>query len=52
MARLPAAALEQFGVQGLTEFTILLGFYAMLAFNLNAFDTDLSVECIELVLPV
>ncbi len=32
------SALSLFGIEGLTEFTALLGYYAMLAFTLNAFD--------------
>ena len=35
------AALAQFGVLGLTELTNLLGCYAMLAFNVNAFGVEL-----------
>ena len=31
-------ALEQFGVRGLAELTTLMGYYAMLAFNINAFE--------------
>ena len=46
------AALEQFGIQGLTELTMLMGFYAMLAFNLNAFDVDLPDQRTEPILPV
>ena len=32
------AALAQFGVRGLAELTSLMGYYAMLAFNINAFE--------------
>ena len=46
------AAQEQFGVQGLVELTILMGYYGLLAFNCNAFDTDLVPERAELILPV
>ncbi len=34
------AALEQFGVRDLVQLTILMGYYGLLAFKLNAFDTD------------
>jgi 4-carboxymuconolactone decarboxylase len=46
------AALEQFGVQGLAELTMLMGFYGMLAFHVNAFDVDLPAERTEPLLPV
>jgi 4-carboxymuconolactone decarboxylase len=46
------AALEQFGVQGLVELTLLIGNYAMLALAINAFDTDLPPERSEPLLPV
>jgi 4-carboxymuconolactone decarboxylase len=45
-------AVEQFGVQGLAELTMLMGFYAMLAFNVNAFDVDLPEQRTEPILPV
>jgi 4-carboxymuconolactone decarboxylase len=45
-------ALEQFGVQGLAELTMLMGFYGMLAFHVNAFDVDLPGERVEPLLPV
>ena len=32
------AALAQFGVRGLAEMTSLMGYYALLAFNINAFE--------------
>ena len=32
-------ALGQFGVRGLAELTTLMGYYALLAFNINAFET-------------
>lgn len=35
------AALRQFGAQGLTELTTLLGYYSLLAFNANAFEIDI-----------
>ncbi|MFQ6027923.1 MAG: carboxymuconolactone decarboxylase family protein [Dehalococcoidia bacterium] len=46
------AAIEQFGVQALVELTLVLGSYAMLAFAVNAFDTDLPSPRIEPLLPV
>ena len=46
------AALAHFGVRGLTEITNLMGCYAMLAFNANAFDIDLPEERSEPVLPI
>ena len=46
------AALQQFGTQGLTELTTLMGYYALLAFNANAFAIDLPAERTETVLPV
>jgi 4-carboxymuconolactone decarboxylase len=46
------AAQEQFGVQGLTELTMLMGYYGLLAFHVNAFDADLPAERTEPVLPV
>jgi len=46
------AALEQLGAQGLTELTMLMGYYGMLAFCVNAFDGDLPSERSEPLLPV
>ena len=46
------AAQEQLGVQGLIELTMLMGYYALLAFNCNAFDTDLLSERTEPLLPI
>ena len=46
------AALAQFGVLGLTELTNLMGCYAMLAFNVNAFAVELPAERTETPLPV
>ena len=40
-------ALAQFGVQGLTELTNLMGCYALLAFNVNAFGAELPAETTE-----
>ena len=45
-------ALAQFGVQGLTELTTLMGCYSMLAFNVNAFGVELPPEATEAPLPV
>ena len=45
-------ALDQFGPLGLTELTTLMGYYALLAFNANAFEIDLPQERTESVLPV
>ena len=46
------AALAQFDVRGLTELTNLMGYYALLAFNLNAFGAELPEERTEPVLPI
>ena len=46
------AALQQFGVHGLTNLTNLMGYYALLAFNANAFQIDLPAELTEAILPV
>ena len=46
------AALAQFGVLGLTELTNLMGCYAMLAFNVNAFGVGLPEERTEKELPI
>ena len=46
------AALAQFGVLGLTELTNLMGCYAMLAFNVNAFGVELPAERTEAALPI
>ena len=46
------AALGRFGEQGLTELTCLMGYYAMLAFNVNAFDVGLPDDLTEAPLPV
>ena len=45
-------ALEQFGARGLTELTNLMGYYALLAFNINAFGVGLLEDIIEKALPV
>ena len=46
------AALDQCGAQGLTELTTLMGYYALLAFNANAFEIDLPAGRTEPVLPI
>jgi 4-carboxymuconolactone decarboxylase len=46
------AALDQFGPQGLAELTTLMGYYALLAFNANAFQIDLPERPTEPLLPV
>lgn len=46
------AALEQLGVQSLAELTMLMGYYGLLAFHVNAFDVDLPAERTEPLLPV
>ncbi len=46
------AALIQFGVQGITELTNLMGYYALLAFNVNAFEVGLPENSTEKPLPV
>ena len=46
------AALSQFGVRGLTELTTLMGYYAALAFNINAFEVGLPADTTEAPLPV
>ena len=45
-------ALEQLGTQGLTEITMLMGYYGMLAFCINTFDGDLPADRSEALLPV
>lgn len=46
------AALAQFGVRGLLELTNLMGYYSLLAFNLNAFEVGIPTESTEPPLPV
>ena len=46
------AAMQQFGGHGLTNLTNLMGYYALLAFNANAFKIDLPAERTEATLPV
>lgn len=38
------AALEHFGTRGLVELVVTLGYFAMIALPLNAFDMEMSVE--------
>ena len=44
--------IAQFGVRGATELTNLMGYYAMLAFNVNAFEVDPPSDSPEQWLPV
>ena len=46
------AALDQLGVQGLTEFTTYMGHYRLLALNANGFTIDLPEDRTESLLPV
>lgn len=46
------AVVEHFGVNGATELTTLMGCYAMLAFNVNAFGVELPDDRTEEPLPV
>jgi 4-carboxymuconolactone decarboxylase len=46
------AAQQEFGVHGLTNLTNLMGYYALLAFNANAFQIDLPAERTEATLPI
>ena len=45
------AAHEQFGTQGLVELTLTMGNYSLLAFAINAFDSDLPPNRSEPLLP-
>ena len=45
------SALAQFGVRGLTELTNLMGYYALLAFNINAFGVEPAEGGPEPILP-
>lgn len=38
------AALKHFGVQGLVELAVCLGYFAMIAFPLNAFEIEMTAE--------
>jgi len=46
------AAMAQFGTRGLVELTTLMGYYACLAFNINAFEVGLPEGITEAPLPV
>lgn len=46
------SAMAQFGIRGLTELTNLMGYYALLAFNVNAFGAELPPDRTEPELPV
>ena len=46
------AVVAHFGVNGVTELTTLMGCYAMLAFNVNAFGVELPEDRIEEALPI
>ena len=46
------AAVAQFGVRGLAELTSLMGYYALLAFNINAFGVENPEGHTEAALPV
>ena len=46
------AMLDLIGAQGLVELTSLMGYYAMLAFNVNAFEVDLPAPQPTPPLPV
>jgi 4-carboxymuconolactone decarboxylase len=46
------SVVDHFGVNGATELTTLLGCYAMLAFNVNAFGVELPDELNEVPLPI
>ena len=45
-------AMAQFGNRGLVELTTLMGYYACLAFNINAFEVGLPEAITEAPLPV
>ena len=45
-------ASAQFGTRGLVELTTLMGYYACLAFNINAFDVGLPEDITETPLPL
>jgi len=46
------AALDQLGVQGLTEFTMSMGYFRLLALNANACTIDLPDQRTEPLLPI
>lgn len=45
-------ARDSFGVQGVAELTMLMGFYAMLAFNAAAFNIEVPAGSSEPLLPI
>ena len=45
-------AIAQFGARGLAELTSLMGYYALLAFNINAFGVEIPDERTEEALPI
>ena len=45
------SAFEQFGKQGLIELTLTMGNYALIAFLVNSFDSELPANRTEQVLP-
>lgn len=45
-------AIEQFGKQGLIELTMTMGNYALIAFAVNSFDSELPADRTEPVLPI
>ena len=46
------SALEHFGTQGVVELVTTLGYFAMIAFPLNAFEISLSAEQVRMRKPV
>ena len=46
------AVLTQFGARGVTELTTLMGYYALLAFNANAFEIDVPAGGPEPNMPI
>ncbi len=46
------AALKQLGARGLTEFTTYIGYFRLMALNVNAFTIDLPDQITEPLLPI
>jgi 4-carboxymuconolactone decarboxylase len=46
------SGIEQFGTRGLIELTLTMGNYALLAFVVNSFDSELPANRTEPVLPI
>jgi 4-carboxymuconolactone decarboxylase len=46
------AALDHFGVQGVVELATTLGYFAMIAYPLNAFEITLSAEQVRMRKPI